>query len=396
MYQTMLQSTLIDHERRALIPFTLMLMTVVCIVDLIFITQVFDVHIAVPMIPYLLVLSIAPALIPLIRGGSVRSKWIKYIVFLAFTVSNFILEIFMLLDQPVIQSTGRVAEIYFLLFSPIFVNRRFYMVVLIVTVAKYVLLAAILDSVKLLYPLGPLLIVAIVAMVVLFRFKGFMSATNQSIFQQLEHVVKGIVSMIELKDPYTRGHSERVAEYAVCLAGKLKVYSEEDLKMIYQACLLHDVGKIHVPDQILQKPGRLTEQEFDIIKQHPVCGAKAIAHISGYNLCSDIVMYHHERWDGKGYPTGIKGNQIPLTARIVAIADAFDAMTTERAYRDAMTAEEAFNELKKNKGSQFDPALVEYAEKHNEDWLTLLARFHNESIYRKSPKGQLQEVGEEV
>jgi len=217
-----------------------------------------------------------------------------------------------------------------------------------------------------------MLVFGLVALIILNRFLGYIAAMNESYLKQFEGVVKGIVSTLELKDPYTRGHSERVAEYSVILAKELNLYGEDDLKLISYACLLHDVGKMHTPDSILTKPSRLTVEEYEIVKKHPIVGANAIKNIEGMELCMDIVLYHHERWDGKGYPEGLKGMQIPLTARIAAIADSFDAMTSHRSYRGAMTGEQAYEQIIQWKGIQFDPALVEYFRKIFPDWTTIL------------------------
>lgn len=376
MVQNMFRSALINQERRASFLYLLLLAAFVFPVDLLLYYRYAQVHSPIPLAPYVLGMLAALLLYPALRrkGGAT----VKYAVFLAMTTAHFAVEIFLYVEMRSPHALGRLADVYFLLFAPIFVNTRFFATVFAVTFAKYMLLLAILDTPAMLYPMGILVIVSVVATIVLFHFRNFMAAMNQSAFRQMEAVVKGIVSMIELKDPYTSGHSERVAKYAVSLANMLKIFTEHDLAMIHQACLLHDVGKIHVPDSILLKPDRLSESEMEVIRQHPVAGARAISHIQGYEMCKDVVLHHHERWDGKGYPDGLREMRIPLTARIVAIADAFDAMTTKRAYREAMTAEEALAELVKGKGSQFDPALVEYVETHFGEWKSLLVRFQNE------------------
>lgn len=382
MYQTFLHAKWIEQERRALILFFIMLVPVLLLVELVFVTFFFPEHRLELMLPYLFSVMTLPVWIPLLKDE--RSKRIKYLVFLSFTVSNFAIEIYLFLHTSSLSIVGRFAEIYFLLFAPIFVNKRFFFVVFGVTMGKYLMHAVILDSVEMFFPVGPLLILSVIAMVILFRFRKFVSVMNASIYRQFEGVVKGIVSMIELKVPYMKGHSERVAHYAVALAKQLNVFTKDELDLIYQACLLHDVGKIHVPEHILCKPDKLTEEEMEIVKRHPSAGVQAIRHIQGYEKCADIILYHHERWDGKGYPEGLREKQIPLMARIVAIADAFDAMTTRNACREAMSAEEALAELCKGKGSQFDPALVEHVEKHFAEWTSLLARFQSESNPHKA------------
>ncbi len=157
--------------------------------------------------------------------------------------------------------------------------------------------------------------------------------------------IKTLAAAIDAKDPYTRGHSERVTEYSLTIARELDL-SQEELDNLENAALLHDIGKIGIRDDILQKPGDLTEEEFKIMKMHPEFGAKIIEQIPKLKPSIAGVRYHHERLDGSGYPVGLKGDEIPLSARIIAVADAFDAMTTERPYQKPFTPMAAFERLK--------------------------------------------------
>ena len=170
--------------------------------------------------------------------------------------------------------------------------------------------------------------------------------------------IKTLAAAIDAKDPYTRGHSERVTEYSLTIAKELGL-SQEDLDNLENAALLHDIGKIGIKDEILQKPGDLTEEEFKIMKLHPEFGAKIIEQIPKLKPSVDGVRYHHERLDGSGYPAGLKGAQIPFAARIIAVADAFDAMTTERPYQKPFTPIAAIDRLKflTEKG-KFDAKIV--------------------------------------
>jgi putative nucleotidyltransferase with HDIG domain len=148
-----------------------------------------------------------------------------------------------------------------------------------------------------------------------------------------------------------------IAEYSVEIAKKIGL-SDTDIENIRKAALLHDLGKISVPDHILMKPGRLSEDEMDIIKKHPSTGAKIIESVEPLKYAKEIIKSHQERFDGTGYPEGLKGENIPLCARIIAVADAFGAMTTDRPYRKALSIKEALEELRKYSGTQFDPHLV--------------------------------------
>ena len=184
---------------------------------------------------------------------------------------------------------------------------------------------------------------------------------NGRLFKDLRELfigsLKALTSSIDAKDKYTRGHSERVAFVSRWIAERLseqEQLDEEQIHMVYLAGLLHDVGKIGTEEAVLRKKGKLTEQEFNRIKQHPSIGAGILHEIKQMRDIVPGVLSHHERVDGKGYPDGLTGDQIPLTGKIVGLADCFDAMTSKRTYRDAMTLEQALAEIEKGLGTQFD------------------------------------------
>lgn len=174
--------------------------------------------------------------------------------------------------------------------------------------------------------------------------------------QHMIGVFKGLLSTISAKDKYTRGHCERVAHYSA-LIGKALNLNIKDTSILQYAALLHDIGKIEVPKLILSKVGKLNSSELDIIRQHPVYSANILEPLS-MNQLIDYVLHHHERYDGTGYPHGLAGNSISLGARILCVADSFDAMLSERPYSSSMNINEAFQELEKNSGTQFDPEIV--------------------------------------
>ena len=170
--------------------------------------------------------------------------------------------------------------------------------------------------------------------------------------------VRMLAAAIDAKDPYTRGHSERVARYSIGIGKNLEL-SEKEMRNLRISALLHDVGKIGIDDRILRKPGALSEEEFEIMKQHP---AKGAAIMSGVAQLIDIIpgmKYHHEKWSGGGYPDGLEAEQIPMQARIVAIADTFDAMTTNRPYQKAMEINYVVEKIKSFAGTRFDPRVVD-------------------------------------
>ncbi len=169
--------------------------------------------------------------------------------------------------------------------------------------------------------------------------------------------IASLVRAVEARDPYTRGHSERVAHYAALLGGELGL-SMDEIERLWLAGLLHDIGKIGVPDAILHKPGPLTEEEYRRVKQHCQVAVQILSPISGLRHVIPFVLSHHERVDGKGYPNGLAGEAIPLSARILAVADGFEAMTSHRAYRQAYSTERALEILEEGAGTQWDADLV--------------------------------------
>ncbi|WP_341878156.1 HD-GYP domain-containing protein [Defluviitalea saccharophila] len=176
--------------------------------------------------------------------------------------------------------------------------------------------------------------------------------------QMFFDTVKVLANAIEVKDTYTKGHVDRVTKYSTAIAKKLN-FDKNRLEKVRIAAVLHDIGKIGIPDEILNKPARLTEDEFNIIKLHPLKGYEIIKDIPALKDISIHVKQHHERIDGKGYPEGLKANQISLEAKIISVADAFDAMTSDRPYRKGMNIDKAINILVNNRGSQFDEYVVD-------------------------------------
>ncbi|MCR4991110.1 MAG: HD-GYP domain-containing protein [Lachnospiraceae bacterium] len=180
---------------------------------------------------------------------------------------------------------------------------------------------------------------------------------QKNVHRLFEQTAVALVNAIDAKDKYTHGHSSRVAEYSRRIA-EFSGMSKEECDEIYYVALLHDVGKIGIPENIINKEGKLTDEEYNVIKQHPVLGAQILHSITEYPRLSIGAYYHHERYDGKGYPTRLKGEDIPKIARIISVADAYDAMTSKRSYREAIPQQTVREEIVKGMGTQFDP---EYA-----------------------------------
>lgn len=181
---------------------------------------------------------------------------------------------------------------------------------------------------------------------------------NIMIDKSYKNTIKAISGAVDARDPYTAGHSSRVTKISIAIGRELSL-SNEELIVLEYATLFHDIGKIGISDTILNKPEKLTQDEYDLMKKHPIIGIRILKGIEFLEESLPIIRHHHERVDGKGYPDGLQNSDIPLGARILAIADSYDAMTTDRPYRKGVSKKDAINEIIKNKGSQFDSELVD-------------------------------------
>lgn len=191
-------------------------------------------------------------------------------------------------------------------------------------------------------------------------------ALEQDKVDNYEKTLLSLVNMIEARDTYTAGHSQRVAMYAQKI-GHAMGLDEKVCEHLYRAGIIHDIGKIATPDAVLLKPGKLTPLEFTLIKEHATVGYEVLKEIPMYAELSYTIKHHHEQYDGSGYPDGLKGEEIPLLARILTVADAFDAMTTNRIYKGRMTPQQAVNEMRSLAGKHFDPSIISYAQVALED-----------------------------
>ena len=205
-------------------------------------------------------------------------------------------------------------------------------------------------------------------------------------YKQLEQAymesIQTLRYTVEAKDTYTRGHSDRVSEYSV-LIGEALGLPEEDIKKLKIGGLFHDIGKIGVPDSILQKAGKLSDDEYSEIKNHPSIGAHILSTASIFQDIIPIVKHHHERYDGKGYPSQLVGENIPYLARITAVADTFDAMTSKRSYRDSLPLDYVITEFERCKGTQFDPKIADVfidILKNHYDKLTAIQEKYKEAV----------------
>jgi len=174
----------------------------------------------------------------------------------------------------------------------------------------------------------------------------------------IKEIIYSINKLLEIHDPYTKGHSQHVADIARKISIKMNL-SEKEIKIAYWSGLLHDIGKLLIPLEILNKKSSLSNKEYELVKKHPYNGYQVLNGSKSLTEIAKNVLYHHERWDGKGYPEGIKGENIPLISQIITVADAWDAMRSSRAYRAPLSKRKAIKEIKKNKGKQFSPEIVD-------------------------------------
>lgn len=240
------------------------------------------------------------------------------------------------------------------------------------SILTYMLVMAGITVYQMLYPQALLSSICVTIIIV----GIYLNQENPSVVELThyhEEMIMGFATLVENKDGSTGGHIKRTSAYVKLLVEELRhrgyykdVLTKDYINNLYMAAPMHDIGKISVPDCVLQKPGKLTEEEFEIMKQHAVQGGKIIQETFGHlenvqytNMAYQVARYHHEKWNGKGYPEGLKKEEIPLCARIMAIADVFDAVSEKRCYRDAMPIEKCFEIISQGSGKDFDPLLVE-------------------------------------
>ena len=197
-----------------------------------------------------------------------------------------------------------------------------------------------------------------------------MEEYNDGIYRD---IIKSMVAALEAKDLYTSGHSTRVADMAYNL-GVVLGMTKEELKLVHRAGDLHDIGKIGVPDNVLNKPAKLEADEWELMKKHSDIGYTILSKASTFKDIAEIVLYHHERWDGKGYPIGLREQEIPFASRVLAICDSIDAMKSDRPYRKSISDEICKNEISKNKGIMYD---CKIAKCMLENWEDIVSKLYN-------------------
>jgi HD-GYP domain-containing protein (c-di-GMP phosphodiesterase class II) len=234
---------------------------------------------------------------------------------------------------------------------PLYVIRALYRDLIMVDGPQYLLAVPLAVVARQAPSVLPLLLIPFVIVYRVFRSRFHLQDNTRTLLEQM-------ADMVDLRDPYTGGHSRRVAEYSAKILGQLGL-NGDDVDLILNAARIHDIGKIGVPDAVLNKPGILTDEERRIMEQHPALGANLLLRYPDFARGVAIVRHHHERIDGKGYPDGLLGQDIPFGARVIAVADTWDALTSDRPYRKGMTSERAAAVLIEGRGTQWSPDLVD-------------------------------------
>lgn len=265
-----------------------------------------------------------------------------------------------------------VAVYFMLTLAVIITKHRYIAKKKLIGLSTTLLFIAIIMVIQIIFPESLVTCIA-AAMIIVSIYLNMESPELHGLEHYHNEMVMGFATLVENKDDNTGGHIRRSSAYVNLIAGNLRknkkyrnLITMDYLNNLTKAAPMHDIGKIGIPDAVLQKPGRLTPEEFDIIKQHPIIGGKIIQDTFSHMFNDDyecmayqVAMYHHEKWNGKGYPEGLSGTDIPLCARIMAVADVFDAVSAKRCYRDAMKPEECYEIIIKGRGEDFDPDIVD-------------------------------------
>lgn len=317
--------------------------------------------------------------------GIPKGKWIKAAYLLPSTISIF-LTMFFLPELNFVQgqytnySMGKavyacyISVIIYCVITVVFIitKHRYIQEKKRESLATTLIFCVIILSLQIIFPEFLVSCIAI-AMVTISIYLNMENPTIHGLEHYQSEMVMGFATLVENKDDNTGGHIRRSSAYATLIARNLRkdkkfknVITKDYLNNLVQSAPMHDIGKIGIPDAILQKPGKLTKEEFDKMKEHPVIGGKIIKDTFGHlfngeyeSMAFQVAMYHHEKWNGKGYPEGLKGTEIPLCARIMAVADVFDAVSAKRCYRDAMPLEQCYRIIEDGRGGDFDPDIVD-------------------------------------
>ncbi|MFZ3589549.1 HD-GYP domain-containing protein [Bacillus sp. DJP31] len=256
---------------------------------------------------------------------------------------------------------GHVIFYFTPIYAVLFKNRIYFVVSFIFSIAIYLVVMLIHPSLYFNLTVELVQFSVFLSYTIILYFVSSIMVRQEKLTSMYTKTMEALVLAIEAKDEYTRGHSTRVSEYSMIFGKTLKEKGFPiDLEILRISSLLHDIGKVNISNEILQKKGKLTVEEYNEIKKHPVFGSEIAKSLDFPDEIIHPILYHHERKDGRGYPNGLVGEEVPLLARIIAVADTFDALTTNRSYREAFTIEEARRIILENSGTQFDEEIIPY------------------------------------
>jgi putative nucleotidyltransferase with HDIG domain len=256
---------------------------------------------------------------------------------------------------------GHVLFYFVPMYAVLFKEKVYFIFSFVISIICYIIILALHPRIPFIPAFELIQLFVFLCYIFILYFVSTITVKQEKLNSMYTKTMEALVLAIEAKDDYTRGHSTRVSEYSMILGGTLKENGYSiDLEVLRISSLLHDIGKVNISIHTLQKKGKLSREEYEEIKRHPTFGAEIATSLEFPDEITNPILYHHERIDGKGYPKGLSGREIPLLARIISIADTFDALTTNRSYRDAYSIDEAKRIILENRGTQFDDKIISY------------------------------------
>jgi hypothetical protein len=287
--------------------------------------------------PYLFILSIL--LLCIYIFARAKYYYVKYIILFGFNIYYFLIQFFSSKD-PVVG--GDVVEILMVLFSPIFLNFRFFWIVILVVFIKYIINFLLTYNYN--FFILPMFYVffEIIVFIILLRIKSYIRVLQKSHVKSNVLVIKNFMKVLGLKNETIVDHSERVASLCLIFVKKFNLVNEKDLNSFYFSCLLHDIGKIKYTDEMLAGKLELTIEEKELVENHPIIASEILCDLEDVDIDLDVIKYHHEAWDGSGYPYGLKSTEIPILAQVLSLANTFDSLTESSPYRSAISYNEAY------------------------------------------------------
>jgi response regulator RpfG family c-di-GMP phosphodiesterase len=271
--------------------------------------------------------------------------YIKYILLFGFHIFDFLNQFMSNRDVVV---GGNIIEFIMVLFSPVFLSSRFFWIVLCITLVKYSINFLLYSNYYYLLSMLFFVFIGIITLIILLRIRSYVRALEKSHEASILIIIKNFMKILGLKNETIVDHSERVAHLCLIFVKKFKLVDEQGLNSFYFSCLLHDIGKIKFTDNMLAGKLELTNTEKELVKNHPLTGSNILNDLEDIEINLDVIKYHHEAWDGSGYPYGLKSTEIPVLAQVLSLANTFDSLTHSKSYRNAVSYNEAYQIIQKS------------------------------------------------